>query len=111
MNQHHTQVLSMQVGIIGQNPMRKVVQSPREFDAREASARDYKGEQTLSTDEIGLAVGAFKHLDDVIADSDRVQETLEVERELLDIRHTQIIRNGAKSQDQLVVRNFTPRGA
>src|SRR5580700_1388361 len=35
MNQYDAQVPWSQVGIIGQNPVRKVVQGPRELDARE----------------------------------------------------------------------------
>ena len=40
---------------------------------------------------VGLTVSAFEHLDDVIADSDGIQETLEVKCKLLNVHHAQVI--------------------
>ncbi len=52
---------------------------------------------------IRLAVGPFKHLNDVVANADSVKQALEAESKLLDVRHSKVIRNRAEREDQMVV--------
>src|SRR5260370_30052983 len=58
---------------------------------------------------IGLAVGPFEHLNDVVANPDGVKQRLEAEGEPLNVRHSQVIRNRAERQDQMVVQDFSWR--
>ena len=53
-----------------------------------------------------MAVGALEHLDDTIANSNGVQQRPEVQRILLYVGKTQVVRHRAQSEYELVVRDF-----
>src|ERR1700746_382831 len=51
-------------------------------------------------------VRALEHFDDAIADANCVEKTFEIEGELFDIRHAEIIGDGSEREDELGVRNL-----
>src|SRR5215472_1733792 len=42
----------------------------------------------------------------MIANADRIEQTLEIEREFFKIGHTQVIRDRAESENKVVIRNI-----
>src|ERR1700722_11697422 len=98
----------MKPGIIRQNAVRKIVQSAGKFYACETTASNDKGKKRRAKSGVGLQISTLEHLDDVIPDADGIEKTIKIECELLDVRHSQVVGNRAKSKDQLVVGNFSP---
>src|ERR1700745_3783085 len=109
MNKYDLELLWTKPGIVSQNPVRKIIQSPGKFHTGKATACNHKCKERRAHGRIGLKSGAFEHLDDVIADPDGIQESLEIECELLNILHAKVVRYGTKSKHQMVIGNFSPR--
>jgi len=93
-DQDHVQFLGVEIGIIGENAVRKIVEGAGEFDARETAAGDDEGEERSAERRLGLAVGAFEHFDDVIADADGVEKAFEIEGKFFDVGHAEIVGDG-----------------
>ena len=48
MNQHNPHVLTPQIGIVGENAAREIVERPRQLDAGKPSAGNHEGQQRLA---------------------------------------------------------------
>src|SRR6516225_8585803 len=96
----------MQARIIGEDPASKIVQRSREFDACKSSSGDYESQNRLTLGGIRLPIRPLEHLDHVIANADGIQQSLEVEREFLQVGHAEVVGHGAKSENQVVIGNL-----
>ena len=83
----------MKPRIIRQNAVREIVQSASKLHACKAASGNDKGKERRAPRGIGFQVGAFEHLNDMIAETDRVEQAFKVECELLKVRHAKIVRN------------------
>src|SRR5260370_23702992 len=110
MYQQNAQLAWIQVGIVGQDPAGKVVERAGQFDACESAASNYEGEQWLPQRCFGFTVGPLEHLNDMIADAYGIQQAFEVKRQLLDVRHSQVVRDGTQRKDKMVVGHFKMPG-
>ena len=78
-----------------------------EFDARRATADDNEAQHTAALLLVMLdLVGAFEHMDDMIADVQRLLQGLHREGMLLDALHAEEIRRRARRENQIIVGNL-----
>ena len=103
MNQDDVQLIWIQAWVVGQNTAGEVVKRTGQLDSGKSAAGNHEAEEGRPLRSIGLAVGPLEHLNHVIADANGIQQAFEVEGQLLDVGHSQIIRNRAKRQHQVVV--------
>src|SRR5579872_1993068 len=106
MHENDAEVGGREPRVIGEDAVREIVECTGEFDSSEASAGDDESEERATAGRIGFAVGLFEHLDDVIADANRVDEAFEIEGIFFEVGHAEIIRDGTEREDEMVVENF-----
>src|SRR5215472_5593883 len=106
MNEDNIEIIATQVGIVGQNSACKVVDCAGEFHSGKSPSGNHEGQQWRAERSVGLAIGTLEHLNYVIADSNGIQQALEVEGQLLNIGHAQVVGHGTERQDKLIIRNF-----
>jgi hypothetical protein len=105
MDKHYAEVFSLQLGIICQNPVGVVVQGASKFHTGETASGDYERKQCPAAG--GVSVRALEHFDHVIADTDSVEQTLEIERIFLQIHHPQIVGDGTERENEVIVGNLS----
>src|SRR5262249_62312674 len=95
-----------QLRLIRKDSGGKVVQRTSKFRACEAASGDYESQQCPPARRVRLSIRALEHFNDMIADADGIQQALEIERILLQIRHPQVVRNSTHGEYQMVVGNL-----
>src|ERR1700744_97293 len=106
MHKYDVELLGRKPRIVRKDAVGEVIESTRKLHAREPTSRDDEGEQTSAANGIGFAICFFEHLDDVIANANRIEKTFEVERIFLEVYHPEVVRDRSESEHEMIVGNF-----
>ena len=88
MDKNDSQVLSPQAGVVGQHAPAEIVQGPRQLNARKATAGHHECQSLLPGCMIRLSISTLEHVNDVISNTNRVEQRLEVKRAALHVLET-----------------------
>src|SRR5258706_14816681 len=92
-----------EVRIVGENAAAKIVESAGKLHAGKAASGDHERQQLAPQRFVRLAVSALEHVDDVIANADRIQQAFEIEGALANILITKIVRDGAEREHKVII--------
>ena len=101
--QMEANLVAIQATVIPKNLINEGRQLAEDFDADQSAADDGEGKELLPAHRVGLDIGAFESLNDMIPHGDCIRQRFKGKGKLR-ARDTLLIRLGAESQHEVVIR-------